>query len=77
MSKKPGPPREPHGNSMIAIECMNAEELCGDETWWQIYKDSFPASQRVEGLVRAIYLDKYEGINGIDRGMLERLLDAS
>jgi GNAT superfamily N-acetyltransferase len=37
---------EPHGNSMIAIECMNTEELCGDETWWQIYKDSFPASQR-------------------------------
>jgi hypothetical protein len=25
---------------------MNAEELCGDETWWQIYKDSFPANQR-------------------------------
>jgi GNAT superfamily N-acetyltransferase len=31
---------------MIAIECLSAEELCCDETWWQIYKDSFPASER-------------------------------
>jgi GNAT superfamily N-acetyltransferase len=31
---------------MIAIECMSAEELCCDETWWRIYKDSFPASER-------------------------------
>jgi hypothetical protein len=27
--------------------------------------------------VRAIHLDKYEAINGIDRGILERLLNAS
>jgi hypothetical protein len=31
---------------MIAVESIDAEELSGDETWWQIYKDSFPASQR-------------------------------
>jgi GNAT superfamily N-acetyltransferase len=31
---------------MIAIESIDAEELSGDETWWQIYKNSFPASQR-------------------------------
>jgi hypothetical protein len=36
-----------------------------------------PTPGIVEGLVRAIYLDKYEAIDGIDRGTLERLLNAS
>jgi hypothetical protein len=36
-----------------------------------------PTPRIVEDLVRAIYLDKYEAINGIDRGILERLLMAS
>jgi len=31
---------------MSAVECMTAEELRVDETWWRIYEDSFPASER-------------------------------
>jgi hypothetical protein len=45
---------------MIAIECMNAEELGGDETWWQIYNDSFPASQREPADVILKNLPKFD-----------------
>jgi hypothetical protein len=31
---------------MSPIECMTAEELRVDETWWRIYEDSLPASER-------------------------------
>ena len=31
---------------MSAVECMTAEGLRVDDTWWRIYEDSFPASER-------------------------------
>jgi hypothetical protein len=31
---------------MSAVECMSADELRVDETWWRIYGDSFPANER-------------------------------
>jgi len=31
---------------MITIEGMTAAELRVDETWWEIYEDSFPTSER-------------------------------
>ena len=36
-----------------------------------------PTPEVVEGLVRGIYFDKYEAINGIDRGILAKLLTAN
>ena len=31
---------------MSAVECITAEEFRADDTWWRIYEDSFPASER-------------------------------
>jgi hypothetical protein len=31
---------------MSAVECITAEELRVDKTWWEIYEDSFPTSER-------------------------------
>lgn len=45
---------------MSAVEGMTAEELRVDDTWWRIYKDSFPASERepaeviVESVLRGV-----------------------
>jgi hypothetical protein len=31
---------------MSAVESVTAQELLADKTWWQIYNDSFPSSER-------------------------------
>jgi len=31
---------------MTAFDCVSADELRVDKDWWQIYEDSFPASER-------------------------------
>lgn len=31
---------------MSGVECVTAEALQSDEAWWQLYQESFPASER-------------------------------
>ena len=66
---------------MSIVECITANSLRLDQTWWQIYEDSFPAECEggptpaiVAAVVRAIYFDKYAAMNAIDRSILEELL---